>query len=295
MIEYEKHRLSRVITVQEIESADYVRGVCPATCSHAHGEAWELCVCLAGETIVAFEQESVILPAGQLLLIQPGKCHGVSVYREDSSAFVVSFTCTNGANLFPLVRSPLEVGENQTDLFQRMIRELNSAFRRTDPVLHLFRFDLAEDSPFGAEHAICCYLELVLLSLLRSVTMEAGEVVPSSGFTKAINAYLADQVSQYIEEHIGQRLTVEMVARQFHYSRARLGAIYKAVTGIGINEAINEKKIAKAKVLLMEGELSVTRIAEELGFSSSTYFTHKFTKAVGVSPTKYLSRFSSVE
>jgi AraC-like DNA-binding protein len=295
VIEYKKHRLSRVIAVQEIESADYVRGIRPATCSHAHGEAWEICVCLDGETIVDFEHEAVTLPAGQLLLIQPGKRHGVSVYREDSAAFVVSFTCTNGANLFPLVGSPLEVGENQTDLFRWMIRELNSAFRRTDQALHLFQFDLAEDSPFGAEHAICCYLELVLLSLLRNVTMEAGEVVPSSGFAKAINAYLADQVSQYIEDHIGERLTVESVAKQFHYSRARLGAIYKAVTGVGINEAINEKKIARAKVLLMEGELSVTGIAEELGFSSSTYFTHKFTKSVGVSPTQYVARFLSGE
>ena len=123
--------------------------------------------------------------------------------------------------------------------------------------------------------------------------MDQGRIVSSSCFTDAINTYLSDQVTQYIDAHLGEPLTVESIAKHFHYSRARLSTLYKNITGLGIKETIDEKRIQQAKLLLMKKEKSVLQISEELGFSSSTYFTHKFTKSVGMSPTKFAARTSS--
>ena len=293
MIEYKKHHLARMITVQEINSADYVQGVLPSTHFHAHQDAWELCACLEGEMEVVSDQRKFTLSGGQLLLIHPAKSPAVSVYRENSSAFVVSFTCTNSGNLLPLVGGPLQADEQQTHFFLQMIQELDRAFRKQDNSLHLSQFAPADDSPFGAEHVLCCYLELVILSLLRNVTMDQGEIVSSSCFTDAINTYLTDQITQYIDNHLSEPLTVESIARHFHYSRARLSTLYKSMTGLGIKETIDKKRIQQAKLLLMQKEKSVLQISEELGFASSTYFTHKFTKTVGMSPTKYAALMSS--
>ena len=80
---------------------------------------------------------------------------------------------------------------------------------------------------------------------------------------------------------------MQQIADHFHYSRARLSAIFKDVTGQGVNEAVTDARMRKAKKLLAEGKLSVTRIAGALGYCSSQYFSTKFTKEIGCSPTEY--------
>lgn len=290
MIRYEKYRLSRIITVQEIESADYVRGPHPSSYNHAHEDAWELCVCLEGQAAVIREQQQYLLQAGQIFFIQPGQTHDIGLPDQASAAFVVSFVCTNSDYMRPLQDSMFIADETLLDIFQKMIQELNDTFARGAGNLHLFQFVPSADSPLGAEQMICCYLEQVIIGLLRGVTMSQGQIVRSGQFKEAIQAYLAEQVTTYIEDHLGERLTVEAIASHFHYSRARLSTIYKFYTGLGINEMITYTRIKHAKTLLLEQKLSITQISEELGFSSPQYFSHKFTEAVGCPPSKYVSK-----
>ena len=290
MINYEKYRLSRIVSVQEIESADYVKGPHPSTQYHSHKDAWELCVCLDGETVVIRNYQEYLLQSGQILLIQPGHGHDISINNKDSAAFVVSFTCTNSEHLRPLLDSLILTDETQLELVRNMIVELEATFDPgvgTGHSLHLFQFVPNYDSPLGAEQMICCYLEQMIITLLRSFTMNQGQIVRSRHFKEAIQTYLAEQISAYIEEHMGERLTVEGIAEHFRYSRARLSTIYKECTGFGINEMIAHKRINRAKTMLAEQEKSVAQISEELGFSSPQYFSHKFTEAVGIPPSKF--------
>ena len=291
MIHYEKYRLSRIVTVQEIVSADYVKGLHPSTQYHAHKDAWELCVCLEGETVVIRDLTQYMLSPGQILLIQPSVGHDISIFQKGSSAFVVSFTCNNSDHLRPLRDAVIQADEPQLELFQNMIVELNATFEHSTGErgpLHLFQFIPSEESPLGAEQMICCYMEQLLISLLRSVTMNKGQVVRTGQFREAIQSYLVDQVTTYITEHMGERLTVEQIAAHFHYSRARLSTIYKQYTGLGINEMITYRRIKQAKVMLVEQRKPVAQIAEELGFSSPQYFSHKFAEIVGVPPSKFV-------
>ena len=289
-IQYEKYRLSRIVSVQEIESADYVKGFHPASHYHFHEEAWELVVCMDGETEVNRDNHHYKLGVGQIIFIQPGLYHDVSMHDPKAAAFAVSFTCTNSEHLRPLLDAGITADEAQLDLFRKMIDELNATFTNKRDYwhqLHLFNFVPSEDSPLGSEQMICCYLEQVIISLLRNLTMNQGQIVPSGQFRTAIHAYLSDQVTAYIENHLSERLTVDAIAAHFHYSRARLSTIYKFHTGFGINEMITHRRIKRAKVLLLEQTLSITQISEELGFSSPQYFSHKFTEEVGVPPSRY--------
>ena len=59
---------------------------------------------------------------------------------------------------------------------------------------------------------ICCYLEQIIIHLLRASTMSQGQVVRSGQLQEAIQTYLVEQVSAYITEHIQERLTVEQIA-----------------------------------------------------------------------------------
>jgi len=289
LIEYKKHQLSRLVSVKEIVSADFIQGIlCPSYC-HDHQDAWEMCTCLEGEVSVIRDGSQVVLHSGQTLFIKPGMMHSVSVRTAASDVFVISFTCTNDESLLPLQSSALPVTETHIPLLENMKKELDLTYDRRMQRLHLVQFVPSEDPPLGAEQAICCYLELSILQYLRNEIMGQGQIVRYSQFEASMHTYLVEHVTQYVDEHLREHLTVEDIASHFHYSRVRLSTIYKHVTGFGISEMITQKRINIAKLLLLEQKKTVAQIAEELGFSSQAYFSRVFTNKVGCRPSKYAS------
>jgi AraC-like DNA-binding protein len=53
---------------------------------------------------------------------------------------------------------------------------------------------------------------------------------------------------------------------------------------------ILKTRIAMAKELLCEADMSVTEISESCGFSSISYFSRTFKNETGMSPLKYKKR-----
>lgn len=286
-INYEKYWLSRIISVQAIVSADYMQGHLNSGNKHVHQDAWELFLCLKGNVSIYNGEDTITLNQGQLILIQPGLSHCLVSCEKDANTFVLSFTCNNDSYLFSLQNRIIQAPESSLGLVSAMIRELESTFVLQENTLHLYRFIPSNTSPVGAEQMICCYLEQFLILLLRDATMEQGSVVTSGRFHKAFQTYLTDQVTSYIQQNLGAALSVQRIANHFHYSRARLSALYKEATGIGIGDAIGNARIQAAKQMLHEGVYSITQISEALGFSSPQYFSYKFAKVTGLSPTHY--------
>ena len=288
MIGFEKYRLSRIVSVQEIVSADLIPYPRKSSYRHSHTEAWELCLCLHGQMEVERDNKCVVLEEGEVLLISPGIEHAPITRYKDDAALVISFTCS-GENLRPLQEVISGTSEECLMIAKKIVRELQASFmpNKNSNKMHLMHFVPNIDPPIGAEQLVCCYLEQLLILLLRQVTMEQGNVVRTNHFKKAMQSYLIDQVDEYIKQNIGRRLTVEEIAGHFHYSRTRLSTVYKQVKGVGINESITIEQLHQAKHLLANTDKSITQISEELGFSSPQYFSRKFTRRVGVAPSHY--------
>ncbi len=289
MTSYEEHVLSRIVNIQAIVSADDINGLESGGQPHAHQAAWELCVCLSGEMRVTKDTHTISLQPGQLVFVHPGALHLISTIQKHSRAFIVSFTCDSSSSeyLALLHDTLLPVSKEIQHLLEQIISELKISFEQQSNSLRMTRFTPRAHSAMGSEQMICCYLELLLLNLLREVTMVRGEIVSSSQLQNALQLHLVQQVTGYIREHLGEQLSADEVAQHFHYSRARLSAICKAITGLGINKLISYERLQVAKELLAAGEKTVAQISEELGFSSPQYFSHKFSQEVGCPPSQY--------
>lgn len=285
--QYEKYRLSRVVCVNEIVSADYVQGDLPPT-PHAHQDAWEMGCCIAGHASVYYGKRVVPLQEGEVFFVPPGVSHSFMMEEgTDNTAFVISFTCADGAIKLLRCRT-LQMSQDQKQIINLTIRELMDAFFRSKPGLRMYHFEPNPDAPLGAEQMILCYLEQLLIGFLRSVTMRKGVVITGTHFERSIGNYQIDTVRRYIREHLQEPLCVESLAREFHYSRTRLSVLFKEATGQTINSYITTERIARAKHLLVEGKLSMTQIARAVGYSSPQYFSRRFSQMVGCPPSDYL-------
>ncbi len=89
------------------------------------------------------------------------------------------------------------------------------------------------------------------------------------------------------KEYRNPLLSIEMLADKIGISTAYMCRIYKQYTGNTINDTLLDKRMEHARLLLTESSLSVSEIAEKVGFNGSTYFYRVFKKLNGVTPNEY--------
>ena len=99
------------------------------------------------------------------------------------------------------------------------------------------------------------------------------------------NQYI-DDVTEYISRHLSQKLVAEDIAAHHFVSKSKLNYDFKAYTNMTVNEYITLARVERAKELLASGR-SVSRTAEECGFSTASYFIKVFSETTGTTPLKY--------
>lgn len=90
----------------------------------------------------------------------------------------------------------------------------------------------------------------------------------------------------YIDEHITEDITPEMMAEHFNYSRDYFRKAFQDDFGMGLSAYISQRKIQKAARELRQG-VKVASLAKKYGFKSRNGFDKAFRKAFCTSPSKY--------
>ncbi len=95
------------------------------------------------------------------------------------------------------------------------------------------------------------------------------------------------EVITHINKNYMQDLTLDSIAKTFFISTWYLSRTFKKITGLNLNEYINNVKIREAQLLLSSTKLNITKISETVGYDSPTHFGRVFKSITGVSPLKY--------
>jgi LacI family transcriptional regulator len=122
-----------------------------------------------------------------------------------------------------------------------------------------------------------------------------GVVSRQSSDTIAVNNADVAKALHYIAANPGLRITVKDVARYTDVSLRTLIRKFKETLKRSPEEEIRRVCMERAKLLLYDTELSVAKIAENLGYSSAEYFIRSFRRATGVTPRAYRQAFRSGE
>ncbi|MCR5294042.1 MAG: AraC family transcriptional regulator [Lachnospiraceae bacterium] len=91
----------------------------------------------------------------------------------------------------------------------------------------------------------------------------------------------------YIEMNLSGDLSIRKLARRVGYTEYYLSHKFKEETGISIGGFIRKARIERARSLLANTDMSVSKIADELHFCSSSYFSMRFEEEVGMLPSRY--------
>ena len=111
-----------------------------------------------------------------------------------------------------------------------------------------------------------------------------------------LNTLSDEQFFQYIDDVIVReklfldpKFQRQVIMDRFQLSKERVGAIFsKGSEHANLSSYIQQLRLEyAAKLLIDQPEKSVVKIATESGFSSQTYFSDRFRKCFGMSPTDF--------
>ena len=110
--------------------------------------------------------------------------------------------------------------------------------------------------------------------------------------TKKKRERLMYRITDYLNEHFAEPLTLRKISEAVFVSEAHLSHAFKKEVGLSPMQYVMQRRIGEAQSLLMETSQPIQDIGEELGFVSSAHFSKMFKKYVGITPKEYRGHFS---
>lgn len=127
-------------------------------------------------------------------------------------------------------------------------------------------------------------LRALLLAILSEMLRD-DEIARGTGLPYSQRRLIITTAETHIVE--GRPLTARTLAASVGLSPDYFTRIFSRTFGVAPKSWILQQRIRHAALLLTESSLSVSEIADRLGFSNPYLFSRQFRKIIGVSPRAY--------
>lgn len=105
-----------------------------------------------------------------------------------------------------------------------------------------------------------------------------------SRLMESIKSKIIDMIHH--REQVDRRFNwSHVLSEELHYDYNYISTLFSSVEGITLEQYIIKQKIEKAKELLFYDELSLSEIADRLGYSSVAHLSAQFKKITGQTPS----------
>ena len=245
---------------------------------HTHNY-YQLIYCQKGIGKIEINNRIYSAVPGRAYLVRPMEAHGISP-KDSLKLIEVKFTVD---------------GES----FKKSLSELPCEFE-IDEHLSL-RISLKEvikeglsQKPYSTE-ATNSALMLFLIRLLRKRGVNAEQRAAHSFYfdTPKRRGDEGDrdvefvQVIDYIEKHLSEPISLDDLSSLLHFEKSYLTVRFKEIWGLSPMQYVSWLRIERAKELLRTTDMSITDIANEVGFGSIHYFSRFFKEKENITPNEF--------
>lgn len=248
---------------------------------------WELVYVDTGEIEIVTDLRTCQLGQGEIVFYRPNEFHGGRALNGTApNLIIITFECSAPCMDF-FSGNSFRLRDEERYILTKLVREGKSSF---DPPIHSpsMQYPFRRlDAPFGSDQLIRNYLEILLIELIRSGNPAQRTNIVSTTAIEHSAQEMAEQIIQYMIEHLSDTLSIDQLCAHFAISRTKLKMIIKAKTSMGVREFFNQLKIEQAKQLIREERKNFSEIAERLGYCSVHHFSRQFKQTTGMTPTEY--------
>ena len=245
---------------------------------HAHEDFVEIILICSGSSEYLIHDKKYYIQPGDLLVYNAGVVHD-EISGPDME--IGSYCVAIGGLHMPGLRANALLPDDAGYVFPtgQSFGDLRILFEM------MFR-NLASGEPRA--EAFCHSLMHALLVKVLTVTegTDAAEEKPVEE-----PHILGRRIKEYIDRHYMEPITLQSMGEALHISPYYLSHVFKQMSGYSPVQYLLRRRIGEAQTLLITTDLSITRIAEMVGYDTQSYFNLQFTKNVGMPPNKYRQNY----
>lgn len=124
-------------------------------------------------------------------------------------------------------------------------------------------------------------------TLMHILSVAARRVNSLKHNVKEVTDIRMQKALEYIYLNYGSKISIQELADYVNFSPSRFSALFKKSFGLFPLQYIINYRIKRACDLLRHTDISITEIANMVGFEDSLYFSRIFKKQTGFSPSQY--------
>ena len=106
---------------------------------------------------------------------------------------------------------------------------------------------------------------------------------------KAEKPDLLNEVMNYIELHLNEKISLEETAKHFYVSVSTITQLFRQKMGTSFYRCVTQRRLIAAKVRIGNGE-SLEDVSRAVGFSDYSSFYRLYKKRFGASPSKHAEK-----
>lgn len=141
------------------------------------------------------------------------------------------------------------------------------------------------------EMQIHLMLSKIWITLWENAVFSQPE--PAVGVQK--NMDRLKKILTYLQTHYTEKITLADIAAEANICQSECCRFFKKHMKESLFEYLLSYRIEKSLPLLTDGQISITEVAEAVGFSSSSYYTKVFRECMGCTPSHYQANIVSPE
>jgi AraC-like DNA-binding protein len=227
-------------------------------------EEYELIFVRNGTLHLQEEEMKFTVPAGQAVLLWPGRRHwGTEEYSSDLEFFWLHFSVDEAAQAAEHTHSAslLKLPQVMTVRHPDFLAEMMRRYLDIKETLH--------SNPITTSLLVCLML------------CELEEEIESSAPANAASV-IAGRAEAYLRTHFHEPLTARLIAEEMPCNPQYLSRIYHQTYGRTLTQAIQQTRIDYARRLLINDNRSIGEISRACGFGDTSYFLKIFKRRMGM-------------
>ena len=124
------------------------------------------------------------------------------------------------------------------------------------------------------------YLHVLLAGILHSLSYH-----PVYDYSEQ---NLGNRIMRYVSDHACEEITLETVSHALGISSSHLSHFFAEKLNINFRHFVNASRIAKARLLMRNPNMTLTEISDACGYSNMRTFRRAFLKEVGCLPSEHM-------
>ncbi|WP_462409538.1 AraC family transcriptional regulator [Neobacillus sp. Marseille-QA0830] len=275
-------------TINPIEDSIFISHCPPHAYVPMHIHQYiELIYVYQGKCTVIMQEDEVNLFEGGVIMIDKNTPH--TIKQTTTSDIVIEMKVKHDY----LSAGFLRRFTNKSIISQFLIDSLIDT-RRANNYL-FFPYETKSNVVGIMEHIMCEYFEkdvftaemidAYLFILFTELIRHSNTITTQNDQNKHKDTIVLNFL-KYIDDHF-RDCSLTMMANHYKYHPNYISAVLKKATGKSFKDLLQNQRLNKAALYLTNTDLPIPDIAEEVGYSSVSFFYKKFNEVFHVTPKEY--------